>query len=62
MFKNKDQRFRKSIELEYSAHVGPGSYGSDHHTIGKRYNGNRGKTSAAFASTSLRCDMFMGGP
>jgi len=62
MFKAKDQRFRKSMELEYSAHVGPGSYGSEHHTIGKRYNRNRGKTSAAFASTSLRCDMFMGGP
>ena len=60
MFKAKDQRFKKSIELEYAAHVAPGSYSHEGHTIEKRYKQNRGKTSAAFASTSLRGDMFMG--
>eukprot|EP00322_Chrysochromulina_rotalis_P011717 CAMPEP_0115844762 /NCGR_PEP_ID=MMETSP0287-20121206/8994_1 /TAXON_ID=412157 /ORGANISM="Chrysochromulina rotalis, Strain UIO044" /LENGTH=241 /DNA_ID=CAMNT_0003298495 /DNA_START=9 /DNA_END=734 /DNA_ORIENTATION=+ len=60
MFKNKDQRFKKSIEVEYSAHVAPGSYSHEGHTIEKRYRQNRGKVSSAFASTSLRGDMFMG--
>ena len=33
MFKNKDERFKKSMELEYSAHVGPGSYAQGQATI-----------------------------
>jgi len=60
MFKNKDDRFKKSLELEYAAHVAPGSYSSDGHTIEKKVRQSRGKVSSAFASTSLRGDMFMG--
>jgi len=60
MFRNKDERFKKSIEMEYSAHVGPGSYSHEHQSIEKRYRQSRGKVSSAFASTSLRGDMFMG--
>jgi hypothetical protein len=62
MFRNKDQRFKKSIELEYAAHVGPGSYASEYNTIGSRSRMSRGKPSGAFASTSLRGGLFMGGP
>ena len=37
MFKNRDERFRKSIELEYAAHVGPGSYSAgDYNSIASR--------------------------
>ena len=61
MFKNKDERFKKSIELEYAAHVGPGSYDSASHlSVEKRSRQQRGKVSSSFASTSLRGDMFMG--
>ena len=60
MFKNKDNRFKKSMELEYAAHVAPGSYNHEANTIEKRYKQNRGKVSSAFASTSLRGDMFLG--
>jgi hypothetical protein len=58
MFKSKDQRFKKSIEVEYAAHVAPGSYSQDHHTVAKKYHANRGKVSASFASTSLRGDLW----
>ena len=62
MFRNKEGRFKKSMELEYSAHVGPGSYSADHETVAKRSLKQRGRPSGAFASTSLRGDLFMGGP
>lgn len=63
MFKNRDERFRKSIELEYAAHVGPGSYSAgDYNSIASRSRASRGKPSGAFASTSLRGGLFMGGP
>eukprot|EP00325_Prymnesiales_sp_UTEX-LB-985_P031446 CAMPEP_0174717508 /NCGR_PEP_ID=MMETSP1094-20130205/26468_1 /TAXON_ID=156173 /ORGANISM="Chrysochromulina brevifilum, Strain UTEX LB 985" /LENGTH=243 /DNA_ID=CAMNT_0015917435 /DNA_START=69 /DNA_END=800 /DNA_ORIENTATION=- len=63
MFKNRHDRFKMSMDIEVSRHVGPGSYGSgSHNTIASRYQRNRGKVSGAFASTSLRGDMFMGGP
>ena len=62
MFRNREGRFKKSMELEYSAHVGPGSYSAEHHTVSKAASRSRGKASSAFASTSLRGDLFMGGP
>lgn len=62
MFRNREGRFKKSMELEYSAHVGPGSYSADHHTVAKKSLASRGRPSGAFASTSLRGDLFMGGP
>merc|ERR1719446_2046909 len=33
MFKNKDDRFHKGIEVEMQAHVGPGSYAQGQNTI-----------------------------
>ena len=62
MFKARDDRFKKSMELEYAAHVAPGSYGQEHHSVAARQRKVRGKASPAFASTSLRGDLFMGGP
>lgn len=62
MFRNREGRFRKSMDLEYSAHVGPGSYSGAHNTVAKTASRTRGKASSAFASTSLRGDLFMGGP
>ena len=62
MFKARDERFKKSIELEYSAHVAPGAYSSEHNTIASRSSKARSRPSGAFASTSLRGDLFMGGP
>ena len=62
MFRNRDQRFKKSMELEYAAHVGPGSYSNLHNTVESRSRKSRGKVSGWAASTSLRGDMFMGGP
>ena len=63
MFRSRDERFKKSMELEYAAHVGPGSYSShDHLSVAAKSRKARGKASPAFASTSLRGDLFMGGP
>ena len=45
-----------------AAHVGPGSYSADQHTVAKKSMQSRGRPSGAFASTSLRGDLFMGGP
>ena len=52
----------RSMELEYAAHVGPGSYSADYHTVARSATKARSKSSSAFASTSLRGDLFMGGP
>ena len=52
----------RSMELEYAAHVGPGSYSADYHTVARSASKARSKSSSAFASTSLRGDLFMGGP
>ena len=62
MFRARDDRFKRSVELEYGAHVGPGSYSAEHNTVARAAHRARGKSSAAFASTSLRGDLFMGGP
>jgi len=61
MFKNKDERFKKSMELEYAAHVGPGSYAQADRTVELDFKKSSGKVSSAFASTSLRADSFMPG-
>ena len=61
MFKNKDERFKKSMELEYSAHVGPGSYSQGDRTVELDFKKAGGKVSSAFASTSLRSDSFQPG-
>ena len=61
MFKNKDERFKKSMELEYSAHVGPGSYSQADKTVELDFKKGSGKVSSAFASTSLRADSFLPG-
>ena len=61
MFKNKDERFKKSMELEYSAHVGPGSYAQGDRTVELDFKKGSGKVSSAFASTSLRADSFLPG-
>jgi len=61
MFKNKDERFKKSMELEYSAHVGPGSYAQADKTVELEFKKSSGKVSSAFASTSLRADSFLPG-
>jgi len=58
MFRNKEQRFKKSQELEQQAHVGPGSYQQNDHTVESQFNANVGKVSSAFASTTLR-DSFV---
>lgn len=61
MFKDKGTRFKKSVELEYSAHVGPGSYSNhEHNSIARQSKQRAAKVSSSFASTSLRGDMFMG--
>jgi len=59
MFKNKDERFKKSMELEYAAHVGPGSYAQVDKTVEVEFKKASGKVSSAFASTSLRADSFL---
>jgi hypothetical protein len=59
MFKNKDERFKKSMELEYAAHVGPGSYSQADRTVELDFKKDSGKVSSAFASTSLRSDSFL---
>jgi len=59
MFKNKDERFKKSMELEYAAHVGPGSYSQAEGTVELAFKKQSGKVSSAFASTSLRGDSFI---
>ena len=61
MFKNKDERFKKSMELEYSAHVGPGSYSQADRTVELDFKKSSGKVSSAFASTTLRADSFLPG-
>jgi hypothetical protein len=61
MFKNKDERFKKSMELEYAAHVGPGSYSQADRTVELDFKKDSGKVSSAFASTSLRSDSFLPG-
>ena len=50
------------MEMEYSAHVGPGSYSSEYHTVARAASRGKSRPSGAFASTSLRGDLFMGGP
>jgi len=60
MFKNKDERFKKSMELEYAAHVGPGSYAQADKTVEMDFKKSSGKVSSAFASTTLRGDTFVG--
>merc|ERR1712196_249797 len=62
MFKNRDERFKKSMELEYAAHVGPGSYSQADRTVELDFKKGSGKVSSAFASTSLRADSFLPGP
>merc|ERR1712023_600158 len=59
MFKNKDERFKKSMELEYAAHVGPGSYAQTDKTVELVFKKESGKVSSAFASTSLQADSFL---
>ena len=61
MFKNKDERFKKSMELEYAAHVGPGSYAQADRTVELDFKKSSGKVSSAIASTSLRADSFLPG-
>jgi hypothetical protein len=62
MFRSREDRFKQSMELEYSAHVGPGSYSQGHGTVAARSRRNAGRPSSSFGSTSLRGDLFMGGP
>jgi len=50
------------MELEYAAHVGPGSYSQADATMELDFKKQSGKVSSAFASTSLRADSFMAGP
>ena len=54
MFKNNDDRFKKSLEAEQLAHVGPGSYAQGDMTLSQSVGMNSGKVSSAFASTTLR--------
>ena len=59
-FKSKDERFKESMEIGYSAHLGPGTYTVPDDGIGPKAEKNSGKASSTFASMSLRSDMFMG--
>uniref|UniRef100_A0A7S3ABY5 Uncharacterized protein n=1 Tax=Haptolina ericina TaxID=156174 RepID=A0A7S3ABY5_9EUKA len=59
MFKTKDDRFKPNSELEQQAHVGPGSYKQDDHTVQQSFSENAGKVSSAFASTVLRAEWLI---
>ena len=59
MFKTKDERFKPNSELEQQAHVGPGSYKQDDHTVQQSFSENAGKVSSAFASTVLRAEWLI---
>ena len=54
MFKNKDERFRKSIEAEQQAHVGPGSYAQGQYTIKSEIGKSTSKLGAAFNTTAKK--------
>ena len=54
MFKNKDERFKKSMELEYAAHVGPGSYAQGQMTIEAEMGKTTSKLGAAFNTTQKK--------
>merc|ERR1719247_1333370 len=59
MFKNKDERFKKSMELEYAAHVGPGSYAQGQMTIESSMGKTTSKLGAAFNTTQKK-DFVLG--
>ena len=54
MFKNKDDRFKKNIELEQQAHVGPGSYAQGQMTIKSEVGKTASKLGAAFNTTAKK--------
>jgi len=54
MFRNKDERFRKSVELEQQAHVGPGSYAQSNFTIKSETGKSASKLGAAFNTTAKK--------
>jgi hypothetical protein len=54
MFKSTEQRFKKSMELEYAAHVGPGSYDAAHGTVERKAAQESRQHSTAFASQEPR--------
>ena len=59
MFRSKDERFRKSMELEYAAHRGPGSYNQVDRTIERDALRNGARVTPGFASTTLRHGGFL---
>jgi len=62
MFKNKDDRFKKNIELEQQAHVGPGSYAQGQMTIKSELGKSASKLGAAFNTTAKKeWDLGSGG-
>ena len=54
MFKNRDERFKKSVELEYASHVGPGSYSQGDNTVEVGATRTAGRVSRPFASEEPR--------
>jgi hypothetical protein len=60
MFRGKDVRFKKNNELEYTAHVGPGTYAQEDMTLERKLKGAAAHgVSSSFASTSLRDGQFL---
>ncbi|KAL1503901.1 hypothetical protein AB1Y20_012363 [Prymnesium parvum] len=51
-FRNRDDRFHRSIEQELLAHVGPGSYGQGHNTIKSKAGKTPSARKAPFSTTA----------